>query len=625
MAARRTGGKAPGQVRQSQMLGANGPGAMVDLPKHAVIIGGLETWTNRSEQIHEERLQEKVARALHLPRVELWAPPAAEHDTDQRKTGVKAWRFPEWFVANLPSGDGDVDAAGVRSRPLIHAKNLRDGRYFGADKKKHAVQPVRFVQACPNGHISDIQWLHFVHGAAAAKGAPPCVSPELWLDERGTSGDFVDLTVRCSRCGASKSMIRARPNDEDAVPLGFCQGDRPWLGPAAREGCEGKNGTPWPNRLLIRTASNAYFSQILSVIHIPDRDQALRAAVDVVWTDFLENAPSLDVLKMLLLMPKVKAAIGDLPLARVWQEMQRRKGGATSTLDRPIKEIELETLLDVPPALGEDVPANRDFYARSLPVTSKSGAMKKIDKVVLVHRLREVRALLGFTRFDPVTADIDGELDVGALRAPLARETSWVPAAQVHGEGFFLSFDKAAVDAWAQRVERRHRQLNAGFLAWQVTRDPGKTQRFPGVRYVMLHSLSHLLITAVALECGYSASAISERIYVGEKGCGVLLYTGSAHSEGTLGGLVEVGRHVADHLSRALELGRLCSNDPVCAQHRPDDRYEERFLHGAACHGCVLIAETCCERQNNHLDRSLVVPTIEDGPGQHSAFFGEDP
>ena len=68
-------------------------------------------------------------------------------------------------------------------------------------------------------------------------------------------------------------------------------------------------------------------------------------------------------------------------------------------------------------------------------------------------------------------------------------------------------------------------------------------------------------------------------------------------------------------------LGRLCANDPVCAQHQPDNRQEERFLLGAACHGCVLLAESSCERRNDFLDRALVVPTVD---GDGAAFFNVD-
>ena len=139
--------------------------------------------------------------------------------------------------------------------------------------------------------------------------------------------------------------------------------------------------------------------------------------------------------------------------------------------------------------------------------------------------------------------------------------------------------------------------------------------------YVLLHSLSHLLVTAISLECGYPASSIRERVYSSrETGYGILLFTGSSDSEGTLGGLVQVAREIGDHIEAALKLGMLCSNDPVCAQHEPASQHDRRFLHGAACHGCLLISETSCERHNEYLDRTLVVPTIQN---PDVAFFNQ--
>ena len=138
----------------------------------------------------------------------------------------------------------------------------------------------------------------------------------------------------------------------------------------------------------------------------------------------------------------------------------------------------------------------------------------------------------------------------------------------------------------------------------------------------MLHSLSHMLMTAVALECGYPASSLRERVYAGDGGYGLLIYTGSSDSEGTLGGLVETGRRLAAHVRRALDEGRLCSNDPVCAEHAPDSLLEGRALHGAACHGCLLTAETSCEQRNDFLDRALVVPTVA---VKDAAFFDPGP
>jgi hypothetical protein len=176
-----------------------------------------------------------------------------------------------------------------------------------------------------------------------------------------------------------------------------------------------------------------------------------------------------------------------------------------------------------------------------------------------------------------------------------------------------LQFHTQAVDDWLKRdeVTRRGRQLLAGFDCWKEEHQ-GTHREFPGLPYIMLHSFSHSLITAVSLECGYPASSIRERIYaLPNVGYGVLLYTGTSDAEGTLGGLIEVGKRIHDHVHNALEMGELCSNDPVCAQHQPDNKHECRFLHGASCHGCLLIAETSCEQRNDYLDRALVVRTVD--------------
>jgi hypothetical protein len=239
--------------------------------------------------------------------------------------------------------------------------------------------------------------------------------------------------------------------------------------------------------------------------------------------------------------------------------------------------------------------------------------MQPIERVVLVHRLREVVAQAGFTRFDAATPDIRGELELNVERASLAREVSWLPAVENRGEGIFLQFKEQVIEGWFHRsdVHDRGRCLEAGFTCWLADHH-GSNRKFFGLPYILLHSFSHLLITAVSLECGYPASSIRERIYaLPGVGYGVLLYTGSSDAEGTLGGLVEVGRKIHEHVRAALELGKLCSNDPVCAQHQPDNTHERRFLQGAACHGCLLIAETSCEQHNDFLDRALVVATLE--------------
>jgi Domain of unknown function (DUF1998) len=399
--------------------------------------------------------------------------------------------------------------------------------------------------------------------------------------------------------------------------LGMCNGARPWLGPYAGESCGELN------RLLVRTASNAYFPQVLSVISLPDRDDAIVQAADRVWDTLqhIERPEDLDNLRKLL--PPVEAALSGLSSDQVMEEIRSRKAGGGSHSNKPVKRAELEVLLASKEEIGADVP-DGTFYARALPRSRWDGPLTAaIDRVVLVHRLREVSAQLSFTRFEAITPDAEGELELGVQPAALARETSWLPAVENRGEGIFIAFRRDAVDSWRQRaaVLSRGRLLLGGFDRWRADHKHSRRE-FPGVPYVMLHSLSHLLLTAVALECGYPASSIRERVYASEAGCGILIYTGSPDAEGTLGGLVEAGRRITDHLDAALDAGKLCSNDPVCAEHNPDNEHAPRFLLGAACHGCLLIAETSCEQHNDFLDRALVVPTICD-PG--AAFFADTP
>lgn len=608
--------RAPGELRRSQILNTYGPGSMVDLPNHSVVIGGLNHWSDFGRKaVEEERLSSKVAELLGVNVISMYTPPIDSPDPNAPRTGITAFAFPTWFLAQV-NQTFILKGKEYRTRPLVQAGRLVDAatRYLTDTKKKVPVVPVRFVCSCVNGHLSDIQWSAFVHDDFNTK-----CKGLLWLDEGGSGNDFAEIFVRCDHCA------KRRPLSNATLPkvLGPCQGHRPWLGTgqATREPCRGDKDQPEYGRMLVRSASNAYFAQTLSVISLPDNNQKVREAVAKIWESSLQIVQNVEMLRMLQGLPQVKSALEGLKEETVMAEIQRRQAGGTPNVavSKKIKEVEVETLLSSPDFVGEDVPGG-DFYATTRSIQDfKPLLADRIERVVLVHRLREVIAQVGFTRFEPSMPDVDGELDIGVRRAALDLEPKWVPAIENRGEGVFVAFKKSAITEWLQRdaVKVRGRQLIAGFETW-VRRKGLAEAKYPGLAYVMLHSLSHLLITAVSLECGYAATAIRERIYASEAGYGILLYTGSTGSEGTLGGLVGVGEGLENHLSTALELGQLCSNDPVCAEHHPANPQEERFLHGAACHGCLLIAEPSCERGNEFLDRALVVPTVQ---GLGAEFF----
>ncbi|TWT59595.1 hypothetical protein Pan54_03030 [Rubinisphaera italica] len=353
----------------------------------------------------------------------------------------------------------------------------------------------------------------------------------------------------------------------------------------------------------------------MSVISLPDRNETLRDAVETVWY-FIGEVEDVGELKYERKKAKVHTVLDGINDDEVFAEVKVRRGQSAET-SKSIKHAEMETLIASKDELGDDKP-DGNFFARNLPRDCWDAPwMSQVERVVLVHRLREVMAQAGFTRFEAVSPDIDGELEMGVQRAALAREITWLPAIEKRGEGIFIQFRKDAVEQWASRQDliARGTRLLAGYEAWkgEYSGAHKKVVEAGGLLpYVLFHSFSHLLVTAVSLECGYPASSIRERIYtIPDVGYGILLYTGTSDAEGTLGGLVQVGRRIHEHIHNALEMGELCSNDSVCAQHEPANQHERRFLHGAACHGCLLISETYCEQHNEFLDRALVVPTVD--------------
>jgi hypothetical protein len=591
--------KAHGQLRRGQVITTYGPGALIDLPRHSAIVGGLDTWpkTTDLEEIVEPRLTAKLQLMTGVKAPQLFAPPPDDNDPRASAKGIGAWRFPEWFVVQ----EASAGEARERSRRLVHRKKL-DAKGKFDDRQ---VVATRFVRACPRGHIDDINWYRFVHGAE-----DQC-KRQLWLDELGTSGDLADLAVRCE-CSKRRGLYEA--SVVELNPLDTCFGARPWLGRNSREDCK------LPSRLLIRTASNAYFPQVVSVLSLPDRGSALETVVRDLWDDLqiVDDSGDLAFLKKKPKLTERLAPFGDTDILATIRQI--KKGGAT---ERPVKQVELDALLEVPEGYGDDVPIDQNFHARRLPEHAwrHSGRFSGIQAVIQVHRLREILALVGFTRLEAVTPDINGEYETDVERAQIAIEPQWFPAVENRGEGIFIQLRAEALNSWLSRPEvaQRLEGLAMGHGLWS---DDRKAKRaFPGGPYVLLHTLSHLLIQSLAMRCGYPASSIRERIYAdAEAGhYGILLYTGSPDADGTLGGLVQEARRIEDHLLTALRMGALCSNDPICSQHAPGTSLEKRWLHGAACHGCALVAETSCEMRNDYLDRALVVPVLGVA---NAAFFG---
>ena len=237
-----------------------------------------------------------------------------------------------------------------------------------------------------------------------------------------------------------------------------------------------------------------------------------------------------------------------------------------------------------------------------------------IKGVSLIEKIREVQVLLGFSRTEPFSASM---IRTGSNRFVSVKEdeTDWYPGYNVYGEGIFIEFDGDAIDAWRSgntALEKRVRALQENYNnSFMGSQNP----RTISGKFLLLHTMSHLLIKQLSFECGYNISSLKERIYCGEAAegkemAGILIYTASGDSEGTLGGLVRQGRHdtFPRIYRRAVESAVTCSNDPVCSLSKGQGRDS---LNLAVCYSCGLLPETCCEEFNVFLDRGVVVGTYE--------------
>ncbi len=609
--------------RLSQLVSTFGPGSMVDLPTRSIIVGGLELWDGNPAtrvEIKEPRLREKLERVLkdagrfdHNRTLSLFSPPFDDDAQVGSSRGVRSPVFPRMFVCE----EIETAPSGATRRRLVDWKDLDTTRRKTVQidsGKKSGVTPLRFVCACDKGHLEDIRWRWVVHGTIS------CNLP-MWIEERGTSADPADTSVICT-CGKSLSLQDAfQPNR-----LGICDGKRPWL--LDREDACGA-----PLKLLIRTATNTYFPQILRVISLPQEDDALTALVrDLVpKLDRVKTMADLEVLRSL--MSDIDEALRGHASQRVFEKLQSIRNPANGETKQTTRHPEFDILACGAKLIGRDEPTARlhaETLDRSVWDPGTRPELSAIKSLVSVHRLREVSAQYGFTRFEAAPTSTDGDLEdlnIDVNTAPISRDADWLPAVEQFGEGIFIHFDEDALQRWAEEIEVTQRDNDLRIGHQRYAKRFAKPPDYPGVIYILLHSLSHVLMSEVALYCGYPASSLKERVYALKNGhgmpvnrCGLLIYTASTGAQGTLGGLVGLVPRFADVFAAALAKAELCSSDPICADHHPAHHDGDRATHGAACHGCLLIAETSCESRNMLLDRSLLVETIAH---VDHAFFSE--
>lgn len=616
-----------GELRVGQLLGTYGVGSLVDLPHFSVLVMGLEDWDEiHARSLSEPRLLAKVKRRKGLEQVEhLREPPYAKAEDrtrgsawdPQNLVGVPVAPFPRWLKCPACNRLAPISAGVFRLKTNSFRPHLNTYLHETCPRNRGgrppSAVPARFLLACPRGHLDDFPWMRFVH-----KGASSCRG-QLELIERGVTGQATDITVECRLCRNRRPMSEA-VGGRAASALPQCSGLHPHLRVASREVCDQAPTT------ITLGGSNSWFALSYSALSIPLRPDPIDRWIDERWNLFahVRGVGDIEYLARSGQLGRLEA----FTPPEVWAALERRRRAAPPEPgdDESLKPPEWRLFVNPRKELNGD-----DFHVQEIPAPPRFKPV--IPQVVLAHRLREVRALVGFTRLSSPGDFGDIDLATSLHPAPLARkDPSFVPAVEVKGEGIFLRFSEERISTWERTpaVEARARQLAQAHRRWRKKRgidDPDA--EFPGIRFLLLHGLAHLLIRQLALECGYAMTSLQERIYCAggpdstaardeDPMAGILLYTAGTDSEGSLGGLVSLGESLKldGHLHKALDAARLCASDPLCSEHLPDG--DGFTLHAAACHACLFLPETSCERGNKYLDRSLLVPTVSHGD---LAFF----
>jgi hypothetical protein len=596
-------------IRRGQLISPFGVGAMVSFPRdEALMTAGLDAWTAYAKKqcppdwlVREERLEARLGVShLRLP-------------PDHRDSGtgvqfpnqdVPFVRFPRWHYCHFCGGMEELSLFGNRQRCKAYPWPTRN---CVQRARKPWLIPVRFVAACPRGHIQDFPFMTWVH-----RGQECAAGGQLRLQAGRSSAGLTGIRIMCT-CGQSRSLGGIFDFNEDRggalhrVGLD-CQGFRPWLGE-----WENPGGCGEFLQVVQRGASNVYFPYVVSSIYLPLWAEAAAGGI----VKALEDPRIWGPLSSGLVAGKISmdrcemvASIRNLDAKELYAAAQRKLDGVsepsaiTAQTEETFRRSEYDAL-----KAGRGAPQS-DLLVEGAALTRyKAPVSGFFSHLALVHKLRETRALAGFSRILPP----DGNLTSPRLqRLALDQRIDWLPAMIVRGEGIFIEFDAARVDAWMRRVPTisdRIRPLNNRYNQRRI--DQSQPQRLVSPQFVLLHTFVHVVINQLAYECGYGSASLRERLYCDLSDprnpmCGMLIYTASGDSEGSRGGLVrQAGPGLFENIVvRAIQKSGWCSSDPVCIESNGQGAENSNL---AACHSCCLLPETSCEEGNRLLDRALLV------------------
>ena len=457
-----------GDLRPSQLLYTFGVGAIVELPNLSVMVMGLDDWPveQGASEIPEPRLLRAVQRELGRQVAKLLTPPMTPESTgfqanpfdETANIGVPVAPFPRWLVCPhcrllAPVQSGLFE---LKLDPYRKDRTRYVHRICRKPGKPPTVVPARFLVACEGGHLDDFPWVEFVH-----RGKTDC-HYELRLYELGASGEVADIEVECVKCEKKRRMSEAF-SDEGKAELSHCRGRWPHLRKFDEDPCDSQQ------KSILLGASNSWFPMMLSALSIPSTPDKLGQSVEQNWAELEECESPRDV-KM---KRKLLRGMASYSEEEIWQAVEKKKKATDDSADdgSDLRDPEWEVLSNPDPHLN-----SRDFRLRVVdpPPLYRS----YLEKVVLAERLREVRALIGFTRIESPGDYSDLADFPKEQRVQLSRIAArWVPTSEVRGEGVFLHFSEKAIQAWLERTSSLDGDFFEAHRQWRIARWPETRRR----------------------------------------------------------------------------------------------------------------------------------------------------
>ena len=609
--------KIAGELRRSQSITTFGSGSLIDLPRFSGIVSGIDKWPVQKipdAVIHERNLEKMLGK-------ECFYQVYSSGDKLDTSFAIPAYRFPIWYYCpECHSLDKFKNIqASTNSNTSDYNSDLFCNRCSTPNKKVKLV-PSRFIVACLNGHIEEFPYLWWAH--RNKKDVGNYKDHKLKLEYKGATGGLGGIHIYCETCGASTTMAGCM--DKEALKGRKCSGNMPWLGydPATKGWYKDPRDCDASLRVLQRSANNVYYPVNSSALTIPPWSEKLFSIFEqrnIIFVDIFGEDDEEDILYGLRREYKKHKELYGV------DERSFIKAAYMRYRDEPSEEIDDKVLRcdEYTAFCGADV---EDEYFKTTSVEVPEDFKGLISKIKQVKKLREVMVLRGFRRILPVSENDAEEREKQGLSnddfAPLSKQPlSWLPAIELFGEGIFIELDHDAVKEWEKRTLPRYEGLIKRHKHPWIGKEMFDEKR---TRYILLHTLSHLLIRQLSSQCGYATASLKEKIYStytdkGSEMCGILIYTSATDTDGSLGGLVREGlsERINDTLKNMLDESSWCSNDPICIDS-PSQGYQG--LNLAACHACTLLPETSCESLNCLLDRAAIVGTPED---TELGFFGK--